>query len=305
MVFPDQVEVATTTPAVFDGKFIKYPIQFSDGQQTVYSSFAFNGKFDIFQRISESSAREFLRKSKAFVVASRKESNLDKQFSEIPTDQPTSFVMSGLRSSEFDIYKDGQLISYTAMSYDDSAEVTRKRMLNTLANLRMRRPYEIPNESGACLPGIFVASSGKDDFSNIGVTFRLKEHPDVTIFFADRTAGDLSKMTSRQRNEFVWTSDAVGRVIHLHGPLRYRPAKMAGRLGTASFATVTRYDGATDYAYLVTVQGDPNAAVDTPDLELLVQRTAKYAKGAEPVTGDQLEAIAKAVAASVVRRPVQ
>ncbi|MGT2472732.1 T6SS immunity protein Tli4 family protein [Paraburkholderia terrae] len=163
----------------------------------------------------------------------------------------------------------------------------------------------MPHGTGACLPGIFIASSAADDFSNIGVTFRLKEHPDVTIFFADRTAGDLSKMTSKQRNEFVWTSDAVGRVIHLHGPLRYRPTLMAGRLGTASFATVTRYDGATDYAYLVTIQGDPKASVDTPDLELLVERTAKYAKGMPPVSGDELEQIAKAIAASVTRRPVQ
>ncbi|WP_442856614.1 T6SS immunity protein Tli4 family protein [Burkholderia sp. WSM2232] len=161
-------------------------------------------------------------------------------------------------------------------------------MINTLRNFRLRNAYEVPNERGACLPGLFIASTGMDDVSDIGVTFRMKEHPDVTIFFADRSAGDLSKMTSQQRNEFVWTSDAIGRVIHLQGPLRYRPTMMAGRLGTASFATVTR------------------AAVDTPDLELLVQRTAKHAaKGIPPVSGDELERIAKAVAASVRRRPVQ
>ena len=175
--------------------------------------------------------------------------------------------------------------------------------MDTLANLRMRQPYEIPHGTGACLPGIFVAENGTENVTNVGVTIRLKEHPDVTIFFLDRTAGDLSKMTSRQRNEFVWTSDAVGRVIHLHGPLRYRPTLMAGRLGTASFATVTRYDGATDYAYLVTIQGDPKASVDTPDLELLVERTAKYAKGVPPVSGDELERIAKAIAPAARESP--
>ncbi|WP_156923474.1 T6SS immunity protein Tli4 family protein [Burkholderia sp. WSM2232] len=310
---PGEVDVATTTSLVFDDavirnpdKHILYPIQFPDGQQTMYSSFGFNGKFQIVRGISDAWAKAFLQKSKDFVIASKREPTADQQFIEVSTGQPNSVALSGTRVSEFDRYMNGQMIVYTATSFEDSPEVTRKRMMNTLASLRAREPYEIPRQAGACLPGIFVASKAANDFSNIGVTFRLKEHPDVTIFLADRSAGDLSKMTSRQRNEFVWTSDAIGRVIHLHGPLRYRPTMMAGRSGAASFATVTRYDGATDYAYLVTVQGDPNATVDTPDLELLVQRTAKYAvKGVSPVSGEELERIAKAVAASVKRRPVQ
>ncbi len=305
LALPGAVDVATTAPSVFDGKFIKYPIQFPDGQVTMYSSFVFNGEFDIVQEVSDDWAEEFINKRRAFVAASTKETNPNKRFSEVSIRQPDSLVISGLRVSEFDIFRNRQLVSYTFTSYDDSSAVIKEQAMETLSHLRMRQPYEIPHEQGACLPGIFVADRGRDIGRVVGVTFRLKDHPDVSVFFLDRTAGTLSKMTSQQRNEFVWTSDAVGRVIHLHGPLRYRPTKMAGRLGTASFATVTRYDGATDYAYLVTVQGDPNAAVDTPDLELLVQRTAKYAKGAEPVTGDQLEAIAKAVAASIKRRPIQ
>jgi Tle cognate immunity protein 4 C-terminal domain len=309
---PGAVDVATTTPRIYDDsvtqnpdKHIRYPIQFSDGQPTMYSSFVVNGEFDIVRGVSDDWGRDFLRKRKTDVTNSREFPNGDKEFSEVLTGQPDSFAMSGRIVSEFDIYRNRQLVSYKYTSYDDSPTEIKKQAMDTLSNLRMRKAYEIPHEEGVCLPGIFVSDSGKDIGRVVGVTFRLKEHPDVTVFLLDRSAGDLSKMSSQQRNEFVWTSDAVGKVIHLHGPLRYRPTMMAGRMGTASFATVTRYDGATDYAYLVTVQGDPKASVDTPDLELLVQRTAKDAKGATPVSGDQLEDIAKAIAASIKRRPVQ
>nr|WP_156923473.1 T6SS immunity protein Tli4 family protein [Burkholderia sp. WSM2232] len=254
----------------------------------MYSAFGFNGEFEIFQGVSKDWAGRFLTKMRTFTARSKDESNEDKRFSEVATGLPDSFAMSGTMLSEFNVYQNGQLTRFTAVSYNESPQVIKQRMINTLRNFRLRNAYEVPNERGACLPGLFIASTGMDDVSDIGVTFRMKEHPDVTIFFADRSAGDLSKMTSQQRNEFVWTSDAIGRVIHLQGPLRYRPTMMAGRLGTASFATVTR------------------AAVDTPDLELLVQRTAKHAaKGIPPVSGDELERIAKAVAASVRRRPVQ
>ncbi|MBW9102779.1 T6SS immunity protein Tli4 family protein [Paraburkholderia phenoliruptrix] len=298
--------MATTTPAVFDGKFIKYPIRFPDGQSTMYSSFVFNGEFEIFEGVSQEWTARLLTEMRSFAAESRNQSNVDRRFSEVPTGQPDSFAMSGTMLSQFDVYKSGRLAIFKATSYEDSPAVTQRRMMKTLRNFRWRQLYEVPNEKGACLPGIFVSSTGADDISNIGVTFRLADHPDVTIFLADRSAGDLSSLTSVQMSELIWTSDAIGRVIHLHGPLRYRPSMMAGRLGTASFATVTRYDGATDYAYLVTVQGDPKAAVDMPDLELLVQRTAKYAaKGVPPVSGEELERIAKAVAASVKRRPIQ
>jgi hypothetical protein len=299
------VDVATTTPTVFAGEFIRYPIQFSDGQPTMYSSFISNGEFDVVQNISDIWAGDFLNKRRTSVAASANEEFSENRFSLLKNSNPNLFAMSGVYSAEFAIYEDHQLVRFATDSHDESAVVIRKRAMDVLANLHRRNPYEIPNEAGICLPGVFVADTAEDRGRTIGVTFRLKDHPDVTVFLLDSSAGDLSKMTSRQRNEFVWTSDAVGRVIHLHGPLRYRPTIMAGRLGTASFATVTRYDGVTDYAYLVTVQGDPNASVDTPDLELLIERTAKYAKGVPPVSGDQLEDIAKAIAASVKRRSVQ
>ncbi|WP_027209560.1 T6SS immunity protein Tli4 family protein [Burkholderia sp. WSM2232] len=306
LALPGPVDVATTTPQILDGEFIRNPTQFADGQPAMYSSFGFNGSFIVVQNPPAGWVEGYLKKKRHFVKLNAEKIIEDQGFFPREVDASNSFAISGDGVSEFNVYKDGRFIGFKAVSYDGGRALVRQRARDTFMNLHVRQPYQVPVEEGACLPGIFVSQSRAVNVSNVGVTFRLKEHPDVTIFLADRSAGDLSKMTSQQRNEFVWTSDAIGRVIHLHGPLRYRPTMMAGRWGTASFATVTGYDGATDYAYLVTVQGDPNATVDTPDLELLVQRTARYAaKGVPPVSGDELERIAKAVAASVKRRPVQ
>ncbi|MBW9102780.1 T6SS immunity protein Tli4 family protein [Paraburkholderia phenoliruptrix] len=306
LTLPGPADVATTTPQILEGKSIRDPIQFPDGQPAIYSSFGFNGSFIIVHDPSAEWVQAYLKKKRNFVDLNSEKIIADQDFFLGEVDASNSFALSGEGVSEFNIYKDGNFIGFKAVSYDGGRTLAKQRARDTFMNLHVRQPYQVPVGEGACLPGVFVSQNKVINVSDIGVTFRLKDHPDVTIFLADRSAGDLSKMTSRQRNEFVWTSDAIGRIIHLHGPLRYRPTMMAGRWGTASFATVTGYDGATDYAYLVTVQGDPKAAVDTPDLELLVQRTAKYAaKGVPPVSGDELERIAKAVAASVKRRPFQ
>jgi hypothetical protein len=83
----------------------------------------------------------------------------------------------------------------------------------------------------------------------------------------------------------------------------YHSVTLDGREGIATSATITRDDGATDFGYLATVQGDPNASVDTPDLLLLVELTATNAKDNPPVSAEDIDGIGKAISASIKRRP--
>lgn len=115
-----------------------------------------------------------------------------------------------------------------------------------------------------------------------------------------------SQVPQSRFDKRVWGYEyGIGKRIKLHGLMPYRSVKLDGREGIATSATITRDDDSTDYGYLATVQGNPNASIDTPSLLLLVERNAKYAKGNPPVTAAELQQIAEGIAASVKRRPVQ
>lgn len=82
------------------------------------------------------------------------------------------------------------------------------------------------------------------------------------------------ELTSRQKNEFVWTSEfGAGKSVKLRGAVPWRSVKLDGRKGVGSFGTITRKNDSTHSDYLVAVQGDPDAPTDTPDLLLYVERT--------------------------------
>jgi hypothetical protein len=178
-------------------------------------------------------------------------------------------------------------------------------LMSTLSELKFREVGSIPREAGDCLPYLFIRKE-KIEVRKIGVTFRLESHPDVTIFILDDASRAKANLASRQKNEFVWKYSGLGTQVKLdHDPLPFHTVELDGRRGVSSFGKITPDDGTTDYCYLVTVQGDPNAAVDTPGLTLLVQRTAKYAKGNRPVSKNEFKQFANDIAASIKRRPIQ
>jgi hypothetical protein len=199
---------------------------------------------------------------------------------------------------------DGGAISFRESSSDSSA--ARQRTEDVLNGLAIRHANEIPKGDGVCLPDMFIADNGHDSARQIGATFRLKNHPDVTIFFLDEKALAADpRLTSKQKSEFVWGYEyGIGKRIKLEGTMPYRAVKLDGREGVATSAAITRDDDSTDYGYLATIQGDPSAPIDTPNLLLLVERNAQHPKGNPPVSAQELDQIAKGITASIRRRPV-
>ncbi|CAK9886221.1 MAG: hypothetical protein XXXJIFNMEKO3_02649 [Candidatus Erwinia impunctatus] len=58
-------------------------------------------------------------------------------------------------------------------------------VISLLNRFRERELYEVPSEQGFCLPYGFIVNDGGDKKRNMTVTYRLKDHPDITIFFQD------------------------------------------------------------------------------------------------------------------------
>ncbi|CAE6777652.1 T6SS immunity protein Tli4 family protein [Paraburkholderia haematera] len=304
LTIPGDVDVALTIPTAFS-KPQENPIRFSDDQPATHSVFIYDGTFRITGTMSRADFGSILGGIKTRVSSSTASTDENTRFEAIPVGRPDSFAWAGHRAAGFYIYENGRAISFRESSSDPSS--ARQRTEDVLKGLAIRHANDIPKGDGVCLPDMFIADSGNDSARQIGVTFRLKNHPDVTIFFLDEKALAADpKLTSKQKSEFVWGYEyGIGKRIKLDGPMPYRSVKLDGREGVATSATITRDDDSTDYGYLATVQGDSSAPVDTPNLLLLVERNAKYAKGNAPVSADELDQIAKGIAASIRRRPIQ
>ncbi|WP_414444659.1 T6SS immunity protein Tli4 family protein [Burkholderia sp. 22PA0106] len=300
LTIPGDADVALTMPAAFV-KPQENPIRFPDDQPAVHSVFIYDGTFRITGSMSHADFGLTLSGIKARVASSDENG----RFELMPAGRPDALAWAGNRAAGFYLYENGRAISFRESSSDPS--LAKQRTQAVLKGLSARNADEIPKTDGVCLPGMFVADNGNDSARKVGVTFRLKSHPDVTIFFLDEKAlAEDPKLTSKQKSEFVWGYEyGIGKRIKLVGAAPYRTVELDGREGVETSAIITRDDGSTDYGYLATVQGDFNAPVDTPNLLLLVERNAKYAKGNAPVTADELALIAKDIASSIKRRSTQ
>lgn len=297
LTLPSEAEVAMTTEKAFTGRQSS-PIRFSDDAIAPLSSFLYNGTFLISRNVSQDEFDALVAQAGSNAAASAQSPYADQRFSVVKVSGKQSWVWKAATTSGFFTYIDGTAISFLARSSSE------QRAVDVLDHIKVRADGEVPTMPGVCLPGVFISSSQPDYSREVGVTFRLKAHPDVLIYFRDAKAlTGQPKLTSRQKNEFVWTSEfGVGKAVKLHGAFPWRTVKLDGREGVGSFATSTRRDDSTDYGYLVTVQGDPDAATDTLDLLLYVERNDAASQGKTPVTADELEKIGEEVAASLRRR---
>ncbi|WP_322057168.1 T6SS immunity protein Tli4 family protein [Paraburkholderia sp. J63] len=301
LTLPGESDIALTTVTAFHEPQAAN-IRFSDGVLAPLSSFIYNGTFYITDAMTRDGYNSLVDTMKDRVSASQNKPYEEQRLAALPVQDAGSYAWAGRGGAAFYTFKGGKAVSFVTKS-DDKREASADA-LDVLMHLQARGIGVVPEDPGVCLPGLFVKSSQDDKTRIVGTTYRLKMHPDVLIFFLDSKAlKNQPKLTSRQKNEFVWTSEfGVGKAVKLHGTFPWRSVKLDGREGVGSFGTITRKDDSTDYGYLVTVQGDPDATTDTPDLLLYVERNGAAANGQTPVTADEIERIGEEVAASVKRR---
>jgi hypothetical protein len=179
--------------------------------------------------------------------------------------------------------------------------------------LRPREIFESPQEEGVCLPYAFIKDNGKTN-RHIAMTYRIKSHPDITIFLEDSNArsydNPIRSENAEPKNRLTdfwgqYELSATGKQVE--SIWRFpsaRPVKIAGQNGLASFVKITRKNNSIDYGYLAVVRGDPDAKIDTPDMRFYVIREADHAKakGFEPVAEKDFLEMAQAIAASIKHR---
>ncbi|HIB3093698.1 TPA: T6SS immunity protein Tli4 family protein [Escherichia coli] len=194
-------------------------------------------------------------------------------------------------------------------------------VLSLLNRFQSRKLYQVPTVQGFCMPYGFIAGDSGHELRNMGVTYRLKNHPDVTIFFQDLgmkpQSGKEDDLNERDYVKWLWNWNYLLSSVskELISP-KWRPIKMDGRDGLGTFVKATYRDvpvydykghvtnrlNYINYGYVAYVRGNHKARNLEPDLLLYVMQDSRQVKNRPPMGKDDLEKLAEHIVSSVKRR---
>jgi len=286
------------------------PIEFSKYQETVK-----NNKDSGVNRARQFEKEEFRILNKPITS----DADFDRIHGYIIKAYPNAFSLYERRAYTLYINQENRLYHFWRKfekDKGDKSQTAEKQLrdsepevLSLLNRFRPRKLYEVPAEQGFCMPYGFIAGDSGQEERNIGVTYRLKDHPDVTIFFQDlgmEPGAGFQRPENETAKEFVtylWNKKYQWSAVskELISP-KWRTIEMAGRKGLGTFAKSVFEDGAVDYGYVAYVRGNHKARNVEPDLLLYVMQYGEQAKGQPPMDKDELEKMAEHIVSSVKRR---
>ncbi|WP_171939098.1 hypothetical protein [Herbaspirillum rubrisubalbicans] len=318
---PGDADIAITpTKSVFeDSSSARF--YFPDGMRAGYSRFSYGGNIKISNQLPALEVENFLKQADEFAATEREDVLTEKYHHSKNPDNPfeTIYANDGsklaIRANLFFLFA---LVvnnhAVTLMSSVDKDQISQEtEILKKIATtISYRANFTIPQRSGVCMPFLFVEDVEKEG-RLAGTTYRLKDHPDITILLEDRSAGRPGKymrpevFTAIYKSNYFWTQryqdyDSIENLLKFR---RHNKIPFAGQRGVESMVRMIRPDKITeDFGYLVVTQGDPDAKVDTPDLMLYVIRDAQQAikRGIKPVPKKEFFKLARQIADSVKHR---
>jgi len=170
--------------------------------------------------------------------------------------------------------------------------------------------YEVPSTTGICAPYAFVPDDGSVR-RDVAVTYRLKSHPDITIWIDDTEgkggspSGNMSreKQSAEYDNEFFWSQNYQQRK-----GLQYvwRGTRIIdGIVGYATEVRLLRNDGTVDFGFYAAAFGDDREPASSSYRMFVIRDAANAkAKDLEPMNHDEFVKLAHAVVGSLKHRPV-
>jgi hypothetical protein len=330
VVFPGEVEIATNSASMLEGEYKRGSIQpqfsFSDGQNAGWSHLAYLGGLKVSGPLSEgemdrlfSSAKKDEDRAREWAKSKKENEYGEKLVFETLSVLPfkgTANRVNGIY--DVSLFVDRKLIRLSSSGSGKKWEEQKDKFNDFLRGVESREINVVPHSPGICIPNFFIKSE-KNYARNIAVTYRLKSHPDITVWLEDASPADYDttdrseamrakNAEPERRIDDFWGQYSISRTAKDVGsiwklPIK-RSVKLAGQDGLASFVQITRKDDSIDYGYFAAVRGNPNAKEDEPDLRLYVIREGANAreKGLEPVSEKDFLKMAETIAASVQKR---
>lgn len=321
---PGDVELAALMPAGFQQE-IKSAASapayvFQDGTKASLTSFYYGGVLFITHELDHSRQMAFRKSAISWqhemsdIVNKERKKNTDGTpmvFENLQTEQsgPLGWRVDESYIAYLDVGKSSVLWKMTGRP--DIVQRIRHDYQSLKAAAVARETFSVPASSGVCLPYIFLNDDGQTHHT-IAMSYRLKAHPDVTIWLEDASAAGFQDQEREQRLSPAYRiADFWGQYIHvdekstsLWNLPRMRSIAMNGKKGLASFVKITRSDKSEDFGYFAVVRGVAGSTQESPDLRLLVVRNAAkaHAKNILPIDEKMFLQIAERVTASVKYR---
>ncbi|WP_055335466.1 T6SS immunity protein Tli4 family protein [Ralstonia solanacearum] len=318
---PGDVEVAALTAEDFQNYVPgKRNEKFQDGKRVFASSLSFMGLIAVSHPVDDAVRKRFLEIAKRTGVDEAKRLkerhgisalHYPATFESLPTAKQKGLAwrIGPSYSAYIEVGESG--LWWGVDSSPDQLPALGEYYQTLIEGVSARSLYTVPADPGVCLPYVFIRDDGKHD-RKINATYRLREHPDITIWFEDQGAERAEKgrnpdrYSATGRSDFFWMQRYSGGRFALRSLWgdTYKKVSLTAGNGVESFVAMKRADGTEDYGYLLAIRGDPDAKEDRPDLMMYVIRDAANArsKGIEPASQEQILGIGRAVAASIRHR---
>lgn len=259
------------------------------------------------------------------------ESEFKRKHNYIIKDYTDAFALYENRGYSLTVKKDERLYHFWKKYQKDTGDKSQTaekqlqesepEVLSLLNRFQSRKLYQVPTAQGFCMPYGFIAEDSGHEPRNMAVSYRLKEHPDVTIFFQDLgmkpQAGKEDDLNEKDYVKWLWNWNYLLSSFskELISP-KWRPIKMDGRDGLGTFVKaiyrdVPEYDykghvsnrlNYINYGYVAYVQGNRKARNLEPDLLLYVMQDSQQAKSNPPMDKDEIKNMAEHIIKSIRRR---
>ncbi len=320
IAIPGQVDVASLPYEELMAGDPNPTYRFDDGQIAGYSEIQYNGLLFITRELQttelEAVQKEFSRRfetvKKRSATQQLAEGKTSPQFLRL---HMSRLGLAWQKGDDFHAFisVERHAVHWAVHGHPETRDKLNKIFRIIADGLQFRPLLSVPSGNGVCIPYGFINDDGVNS-RKVAATYRLRDHPDVTIMLEDARARDVAsfqdpeKFTAIYKSNFFWTQryrSVKSRENLLHGS--YHKIKFAGQSAVETMFKLTRDDNTEDFGYLVVTRGDPDAKEDTPDLMMYVIQNAQHAvmKGIKPMEKEKFFEMAKAISASVKRREIR
>lgn len=291
--------------------------RFSDGEIAGYSDLWVSGGLRISGALSEAGRQTLWREAHAFqenmIAVETEQGSRQGDFEKLNVNANEAIGLRRRRFFHAAAMVNTHVVIWRLSVEDHEIQNSANTLTSLLSNIEYRDIYSVPKKDGICAPFLFFPNVRMKLDRIVASTYRLKEHPDITIYLKDKTAGKAGKyerpevFTALYKSNFFWTQDYqdYDSIENLLTFRRHNNIPFAGQRAVESKVRMIRTDKITeDFGYLVVTQGNPDAKVDTPDLMLYVIRDAQQAikRGIKPVPKKEFFRLARQIADSVKHR---
>ena len=303
---PGPVEFAVTQRDVLLDVNAKTTIAFSDEETPPHAVFAFGDtKIDIaaatsptdFAQLRVDSA-EYIKRRKIELVSKGMKPIAD-SIKQYDMGDPNAFAWSSVAGVDVFFNKGDHIYRYNARAESLKAAVLEAKDL--LANMRSRKPHEVPADQGICYPHSFLKTKENPEYW-AGVAMRLVDYPEIEILLEDSETLDIghpNRLPDRLSPiKFFLEKGLTTKFSKIEYDWLLTPPMIGGMHSEAAFANVTRGEKQADFVFIAFAPGVAGKRVPSRDLLLYVSRNAARAKGT-PVSEAKFRNIAEAIAKSV------